>query len=223
MREHALVEIALVVYTGVLAEECSAFRSVLERIAGARVVNVASRHGSVHGPGGSHTVEATFDDIPQPDVVLVPGGLGCGRLAEDPELRTWLQRVAPRCRWMVASSTGSVALAAAGLLQGTPAATHWLAADLLRDYGVVHSSRRLEIGTNRITCEGRVTAVAAAYAVVEGCAGHHAAADIRRQLDGTRRAPVRPTPTAPVRARQTGETVLVELEILDPSRSRSRR
>lgn len=228
------VEIALVLYTGVAADECSAFRSVLERLPGARVVGVGRITGSIAGPGGVQSVESTYDDVPRPDVVIVPGGLGCGRVAADPELRHWLERVAPTCRWMVGSSTGSVVLAAAGLLDGTPAVTHWLAGRQLDRYGIVPSDAGLTVSGNRMTCEGRITAVAAAYAIVTLCAGAGVADDIRRQLV----LPPGPTECRPTRRRQRRhrlrsasgttaalppEPVLVELVVTEPDDARRHR
>lgn len=170
-------------YPGVLADECSAFRTVLALAPGARVANVGAELGVVGGVGGGQLVERTFDDVRRPDIVVVPGGLGCDRAADDLELRAWLVGVAAAARFVVASSTGTIVLAAAGLLEGRRAATHWLAAEHLDRYGVAHGASRLEISGSVITCEGRITAVAAAYAIVERCHGADAAAEIRRRLE----------------------------------------
>ena len=176
------MQIALVVYDGVLSDECASFRSVLERIPDATLVTVGAQHGHVAGPGGLQTVDASFDEVVQPDVVVVPGGLGCERRAADERLQQWLRHVAPSAMWIVASSTGSVVLAAAGLLGGQPAATHWLAVGLLERYGVEHSDQRLLVNGNVVTCEGRVTALEAAFTVAEQCAGADVVARIRHQL-----------------------------------------
>lgn len=176
------MQIALVVYDGVLADECASFRSVLERLPDATLVTVGPQHGAVSGPGGVQVVDAAFHEITRPDIVVVPGGLGCERRAADPSLRGWLHDVAPTARWIVASSTGSVVLAAAGLLGSGSAATHWLAVGLLERYGVEHSEQRLLVSGNVVTCEGRVTALEAAFTVAEQCAGSEVVARIRHQL-----------------------------------------
>ena len=176
------MRIALVAYDGVLADECVAFRSVLSLVVRAEVVTVGVGRATVVGPGGHQRVDATFAEVDHADVVVVPGGLGCERAADDPTLREFLVRMGRTARLVAASSTGSVVLAAAGLLHGAPAATHWLAGDLLERYGSEPDGRRLAIHGNVITCEGRLSAVDAAFAIVERIAGSSEVDRIRETL-----------------------------------------
>jgi transcriptional regulator GlxA family with amidase domain len=180
--EDAWVQVALASYPGLSANECEAFTLVFERLADTEIVGVGERVGHIDGPGGGTTVDRRYDQVLEPDVVLVPGGLGCARAAEDLELRRWLRAVAPRCRWMAASSTGTVVVAAAGLLDDRAAATHWLAGDLLHRYGSAASTERIvEIG-NVITCEGEITALHVALLVALRLAGPDEVARIRAEL-----------------------------------------
>jgi transcriptional regulator GlxA family with amidase domain len=177
------VQVARVSYPGVSANECEAFTLVFERLADTHIVGVGEHVGRVGGPGGEVTVDRTFDDVGAPDVVLVPGGLGCERAAEDLVLRRWLRSVAPQCRWMAASSTGTVIVAAAGLLDDRAAATHWLAGDLLQRYGSAASRERIvEIG-RVITCEGEITAMHVALLLALRLGGPDEVARIRTELD----------------------------------------
>jgi transcriptional regulator GlxA family with amidase domain len=176
------VRIALVVYPGVLNDECDAFRSVLSLLRGAEVIGVGARVGPCHGPGGTQQVEVEYRDLTDPDVVIVPGGLGAERIAESPELRSWLVAMEPVARYIVASSTGSVVLASAGLLHGEPAAGHWLATDLLRRYGSEQSDRRMLVSGNVVTCQGSLSAVDAAFSLVHRIEGPAAVERIRATL-----------------------------------------
>jgi len=176
------VRVAIVVYDGVLGSECEAFSSILGLADHAEVLVVGARHGWYSGPGGRQAVDLCFDEVDRVDIVVVPGGLGCERAADDPELREFLGRMERAADWVVASSTGSVLLASAGLLQGSSAATHWLAGDLLRRYGSEADSRRLVTTGNVITCEGQISAVDAAFGLVERLDGAPAAARIRATL-----------------------------------------
>jgi putative intracellular protease/amidase len=176
------VQVALALSPGVSADECEAFTLVFEQLADIELIGVGARLGHVAGPAGGHHIDALFDEVQHPDVVLVPGGLGCAQTACDEPFLAWLRAVAPRCHWMAASSTGTVVVAAAGLLGECEAATHWLAAPLLESYGSTASSERIvEVG-NIITCEGQITAMHVALLVTLRMAGPDAVARVRAGL-----------------------------------------
>jgi transcriptional regulator GlxA family with amidase domain len=158
--------IAIVAYQGVLADETEAFRFVLSRIPGSHLVTVGERRGTVAGPGGAQVVEARFDEIGNPDVVALPGGLGCHRHVE---IARWLRSIEPR--WLLASSTGSALLASAGLLRDVSAATHWLAGSILERHGAHPSPDRLVIAGHIVTCTGRASALDAALVVARSSGG----------------------------------------------------
>ncbi len=184
-----MVQVALALYPGVSADECEAFTCVFDRLVGAELVGVGAQLGIIEGPGGGHRVDAIFADVQHPDIVLVPGGIGCARAAGDPELLDWLRTVSVQCDWMAASSTGTVVVAAAGLLGEHDAATHWLAGDLLAEHGSKPSDERIvEIG-RIITCEGRITALHVALLVTLRVGGPDAVAAVRRGLAGGNAAP----------------------------------
>ena len=193
------MQIAVALSPGVSANECEAFTAVFEHLPDAEIVGVAATLGRVDGPGGGHEATATFDDVRAPDVVIVPGGLGCARAAVDDDLGDWLRAVAPVCRWMAASSTGTVVVAAAGLLDGHAAATHWLASPLLASYGSATSQDRVVQVGNIITCEGQITAMHVALLVTLRLGGSDAVRDVR---EGLARAGSIPTPPGPARWRR---------------------
>lgn len=66
------------------------------------------------------------------DTVMVVGGAGTVEAAQDPTLRTWLRAVAPHTRRLTSVCSGAFVLAAAGLLDGRRATTHWSECDTLR-------------------------------------------------------------------------------------------
>lgn len=184
-----MVQVALTVFPGVSLDECEAFSLVLGRIPEVEFVGVGAEVGTVAGIGGIEHVDLTWDDVPQPDVVLVPGGLGVRETALDGDLARWLRRVEPKCAWLVASSTGTVVVAAAGLLDDQPASTHWLAASLLESYGSEASTERIVESGHIITCEGKVTAVDVALLLTVRLFGRDAARRVREQMrqpDGPR-------------------------------------
>ena len=214
------LRIAIVAYQGVLADESWAFRSVLSRILGARVLTVGDCAGIVAGPGGAQQVVATFDDVTSADVVVIPGGLGSHR---HPEISAWLRRLRPR--WVLTSSTGSALLAAGGLLRGRTAATHWLAGPLLERCDVTVSPERLVVDPPFVTCTGLASTFDAAFVVVASIGGQGAVDRIRDEL---RRDPgIEPPVPCVVRTRYRprqhrptalGDVVEVELEEHPPKR-----
>ena len=172
-----VLRVAIVAYHGVLADETDAFRGVLSKIPGARVVTVGDHRGVAAGPGGAQLIEETFADVDRADVVVVPGGLGSHR---HPEIALWLRRIHPR--WVLASSTGTALLAAAGLLRRRVAATHWLAGPLLERYGAIPSTERLVVDRPFITCAGLAGTFDAASVVASDVGGPGLVASIREQL-----------------------------------------
>lgn len=192
--ETAIVQVALAVSPGVSADECEAFTLVFGQLAEFELVRVGAHVGAVGGQGGGARVDAVFDDVLAPAIVLVPGGLGCARTALDDTLLAWLRTVAPRCDWLVASSTGTVVVAAAGLLDHHEAATHWLASPLLESYGSRASTDRVVQIGRVITCEGRITAMHVALLVTLRVLGPDAVQRVRDGL-ASAEAPARPSPT----------------------------
>lgn len=224
------VQVAVVAYEGVLADESHALRDVLGRLPDARLLTVGQRRGIVAGPGGSQVIDATFDEVHGADIVAVPGGLGSHRHTE---IGWWIPNVAPQ--WIVACSTGSALLAAAGLLRGRHATTHWLAGPLLERHGAVVTSARLTVDPPFITCTGRSGAYAAAFEVVRRVGDEALVAAIRADINARpaaditvpcpdpRRLRQRP-PAAPRRGPLTvGDPVEVELELAPTPQRPTRR
>ncbi|KST68896.1 DJ-1/PfpI family protein [Mastigocoleus testarum] len=96
----------------------------------------------------------TFDDCPRLDVICVPGGRGQVEMMEDEQVLKFLRSQAKDAKYITSVCTGSMILAAAGLLQGYRAACHWLFRDYLKMLGVEVSTERVVIDRNRITGGG---------------------------------------------------------------------
>lgn len=96
----------------------------------------------------------TFADAPQLDVLCVPGGPGINACLSDEELLQFLRQQSQQARYVTSVCTGALILAAAGLLEGYQATTHWLSLDLLRQFGVKVRNERVVQDGNRITGAG---------------------------------------------------------------------
>lgn len=101
--------------------------------------------------------DTSFEACPSLDIIFVPGGPGINALLTDPVYINFLQNQAQKAKYITSVCTGSLVLAAAGLLEGYRATTHWLSMDLLAAFGVHTSEERVVIDRNRIT-GGGVTA-----------------------------------------------------------------
>jgi transcriptional regulator GlxA family with amidase domain len=110
---------------------------VLQRIPSIDLVFVGHQRGEVRTENGllGVTCDATFDEVGAPDVVVGPGGIGTRKLIHDDVIRNWLQSVHPNTTYTTSVCTGALLLAAAGLLDGLTAATHWRGAELLNELG----------------------------------------------------------------------------------------
>ena len=71
------------------------------------------------------TAQSSLDQVSRADLLLVPGGSGTRRLAGDPGVLSWLRAIDATTQLTASVCTGSLLLAASGLLQGRKATTHW--------------------------------------------------------------------------------------------------
>ncbi|HEY1687525.1 MAG TPA: DJ-1/PfpI family protein [Solirubrobacteraceae bacterium] len=118
---------------------------VLSRLPGAEVVFVATQPGPIQADTRmlGLSAKASFDELTQPDVLVVPGGRGTRPLMQDEQMLTWLRNAHETTTWTTSVCTGSLLLAAAGLLDGIEATTHWLELETLARYGAKPVSKRV--------------------------------------------------------------------------------
>jgi transcriptional regulator GlxA family with amidase domain len=131
------VKTAILIFDGLTALDAIGPYEVLRSVPGWEVEFVAKQRGEVRTDSGSLGLSAdrSLDEVEDPDIVLVPGGKGNRPLLEDEEVLSWLRAVDERTTWTTSVCTGSLVLAAAGLLKGKRATGHWLYLEPLRDYG----------------------------------------------------------------------------------------
>jgi transcriptional regulator GlxA family with amidase domain len=144
---------------------------VLQRIPEIDVTFIGSERGEVRSENGflGVTVDATFDDMPHPDVIVFPGGVGTRALVGDDHVLDWLRTAHATTMFTTSVCTGSLVLAAAGLLRGLTAATHWSVLSMLADLGAVPSSDRVVEHLDRriITAAGVSSGIDMALRLVE--------------------------------------------------------
>jgi transcriptional regulator GlxA family with amidase domain len=131
------VKIVILLYEGFTALDAIGPYEVLRSVPGWEVEFVAERRGEVRTDSGvvGLTADRALEDVEGPDIVLVPGGMGTRKTMEDEAILSWLRRVDEGTKWTTSVCTGSLLLAAAGLLEGKRATGHWAWLEPLRDFG----------------------------------------------------------------------------------------
>ncbi len=131
------MEIAILIYDKLAALDAVGPYEVMRNVPGWEVSFVAKEKGDTRTEDGSLGLVAdrSLDEVGEPDIVLVPGGIGSRALMRDEEVLTWLREVDRHTKWTTSVCTGSLILGAAGLLEGKRATSNWLVLDALRQFG----------------------------------------------------------------------------------------
>ena len=129
--------IAILIFDELTALDAIGPYEVLSRIPGAELRFVAKEPGTKRTDTGALGIEAdvALADLVDPDVVLVPGGQGNRPLLGDAEVLDWLRTAHEGTTWTTSVCTGALVLAAAGILDGRRATTHWAYMERLEELG----------------------------------------------------------------------------------------
>ena len=129
------------------------------------------------------TPDITFDSAPQVDILFVPGGRGIFEAMQNQKLISFLQLQAVNAKYITSVCTGSLVLAAAGLLNGYKATTHWLSLHLLKLFDIEVIEERVVIDRNRITGGGVTAGIDFGLFVVAKLFGEGAAKETQLMLE----------------------------------------
>jgi len=144
---------------------------VLQRIPGYDITFIGHKLGEVRSENGflGITVDKVFEDMPNPDIVVFPGGIGTRPLVHDERVLDWVRNAHATSTYTTSVCTGSLVLAAAGLLNGLTATTHWSALDILSQHGAIPTSDRVVEHLDRriITAAGVSSGIDMALRLVE--------------------------------------------------------
>jgi putative intracellular protease/amidase len=131
------MQIAYLLYDRFTALDIIGPHDVLNSVPGNESIFVAEERGPIRNESDtlSLVADASIDEVRSPDIVVIPGGYGNRVLLEHQPLHEWIRAVHENTTWTTSVCTGSLLLAAAGLLEGVPATSHWLARDMLAEFG----------------------------------------------------------------------------------------
>jgi putative intracellular protease/amidase len=150
------MDIAIPLFEKVTALDAIGPYDVLSRLPDARVTFVGHEPGVVRTDNGmlGLSVDAPFEALPEPDVVVVPGGIGTRALIHDERILGWVRHAHEHTRYTTSVCTGSLVLAASGILRDTDATTYWMVRDLLARLGARPVAERVVERGKVITAAG---------------------------------------------------------------------
>jgi transcriptional regulator GlxA family with amidase domain len=180
-----MMEIAILLFDRLTTLDAVGPYEVLSRIPGATVKMVAKQAGPLRNDTGSLALVADYalDQVPSPDILLVPGGPGQSALMDDEAILDWVRQAHATSRWTTSVCTGSLVLGAAGLLKGLKATTHWLAYDALRSLGAAPVAERVVVEGRIITAAGVSAGIDMALALVARECGDAVAQSIQLGIE----------------------------------------
>jgi transcriptional regulator GlxA family with amidase domain len=157
------VQIAIMLYPGFTALDFIGPYETLRWLPDTEVRFVWHEPGPVAADSGVLVVGAThsFAETPSPDLILIPGGFSTMEHARDERVLEWVRRAHETATWTTSVCSGSIILAAAGLLTGRRATSHWAALTALKALGVT------PVGDERIVPEGRIVTCAGVSAGID--------------------------------------------------------
>ena len=180
------MQIAIGLYPGFTALDAIGPYAVFTSVPGADVVVCAEGKGMLADESDLLHLDLahTFDEVPTPDVLLVPGGLVTRRLAaEGGPIVDWIRAAHETTTYTTSVCTGALLLGAAGVLDGVPATTHWMAYEHLRAHGAQPTEQRVVIEGKVATAAGVSAGIDLALTLVDRLYGAEVAQAVQLGIE----------------------------------------
>lgn len=157
---------------------------VLVRVPGWTVDLIAESMEPVRTDHGLTILPTRTRESAKPsDILVVPGGSGIDYAMLDGSWIAYVRREAAKAKYVFSVCTGSLLLAAAGLLKGRRAGGHWQARDLLERFGVTPSDVRLTVDGKFYSSGGVSAGIDMALRLVADVASEDAAREIQLAIE----------------------------------------
>ena len=179
------MQVAYLLYDRFTALDIIGPHDVLNSVHGNESIFVAEQTGPVRNESDtlSLVADASIDEVRSPEIVVIPGGFGTRALLDHEPLLSWLRQVHETSTWTTSVCTGSLLLAAAGLLDGAPATTHWLARDLLEELGALPVPARVVEHGKIVTAAGVSSGIDMALGLVQRINGDEVAQAVQLGIE----------------------------------------
>ncbi|HYD08838.1 MAG TPA: DJ-1/PfpI family protein [Acidimicrobiales bacterium] len=181
------MQIAIFAYDHMTALDAVGPYEVLSRLPGAETVVVGEQRGPVRTDTRALALmaDAALDEVTRPDILVVPGWSGAKQdnLLRPGPVQDWLRGVDQHTTWTTSACTGAIVLAAAGVLNGRRATTHWLAVDWLAELGALPSDERVVRDGKYVTGAGVSAGIDMALTLAGIVAGEQTAKAIQLLIE----------------------------------------
>jgi transcriptional regulator GlxA family with amidase domain len=179
------VDIICYLFEGITALDVVGPYEVLARLPGAEVRFVGEKVGPIRTDNQVLGIIADHarTDVTSADVLVVPGGFATRNLERDAALLEWIRAIDTTSTWTTSVCTGSMLLAAAGLLEGKQATTHWASLERLREYGAIPTSERVVEQGKYVTAAGVSSGIDMALTLAGAIAGEEVAQAIQLSIE----------------------------------------
>jgi transcriptional regulator GlxA family with amidase domain len=175
--------IVFAIYPGMTHLDFTGPHQFLNRAPNSEVIVASPAGGPVEADGLTFAGTVKISEVDRCDLICVPGGIVATKVALDKAFVGDIRRLALGAKYITSVCTGSLILAATGLLKGRRAACHWAYRDLLPLFGVIPDPARVARDGNIITGGGVTAGIDFALTVLAEIAGEETARTIQLGLE----------------------------------------
>ncbi|MCV9966980.1 DJ-1/PfpI family protein [Pararhizobium sp. BT-229] len=194
-----VLEIGFVMFSGMTQLDLTGAWEVLTRLPNASCHLLARDQGPIRSANGLSIVPTKlFEECGQLDIVVIPGGPGHLETMQDDHILSFLRNQEPGCQYLMAACSGTLILAAAGLLRGYNCTTHWTAMHRLSSFGAKPVNQRVVFDRTRATGGGVTAGIDLGLVMAATLAGEDVARQIQLMMEY---APEPPFPGRPANQR----------------------
>ncbi|RYZ08517.1 MAG: DJ-1/PfpI family protein [Alphaproteobacteria bacterium] len=179
----AKFRIVFAIFPGMTHLDFTGPHQFLSRLPNSETIVASPAGGDVEADGLTFGNTMRIADVRCCDLICVPGGINATKIALDEAFTGEIRRLALGAKYVTSVCTGSLILAAAGLLTGRRAACHWAYADLLAVFGAIHNPARVVRDGNIITGGGVTAGIDFALTVLAEIGGDELAQTIQLGLE----------------------------------------
>jgi putative intracellular protease/amidase len=179
------MKIVFLLFDGLTALDAVGPYEVLSRMPGAEVRFAGLTAGTIVTGDQKLRLatDAAIADIPSCDMLVVPGGFGTRALERNQEVLDWVRAIDKTTSITASVCTGSFVLAAAGLLRGRRATSHWAMRSRLADYGATPVGERVVRDGKYVTAAGVSAGIDFGLSLVLELCGPDVAASIQLGIE----------------------------------------